>query len=536
MGSRAMIIALFVLLALNVGFRLVRVRADSPPLTNKFRHVDTYKDEGEKAHEARNRALFGTWRISPADNFSFWRVQSPVWTYSLFAWFKLAGVNYARLRFFSIMWTTVALGAGSFMLYRKEYVFAALLFPLLLGFNYYFFIITRLGLMEPMTLALTALAALFLAESPSRPALFLPSTVFLLLAVLTKQTALLFVPAWAGYLLRIFFQPRPPAPAGRSPIPWLIFSLVLMLGVLLLFFLSAGYRDLASLNFRHVLFYEGEMDSELLRQRFHRFILNYYPGRLWRGYFKILPAASLLGTGWMIYLILRLVRREAVSDLEWMCLAWFLFGRVAATASPTQVVRFHFYYFFPLSILAALAAERLWKAGRVVADAGDRSRLGRGLVVLAVIYELSMTAVPWAKWVKAPPYDLVTGSRRLGELLAEEEKAGGRPPVVIGEWAGPLSLENHVRCHYVKGWFNQEPWRLQALGITHLLETDNPLDFSVTRFRDALPSVYAGREFITRLSVRGRTLILWRVSTPEEEPYLYPEEEKHEGRTKVEGN
>lgn len=527
MSRKSFITVVAGLLILNAGVRLVCLHADSPPLPNKFRNVDAYKDEGEKAYEARNRLLFGSFQISPADNFRFWRPQSPVWTYGLLGWLELAGLSYARLRLFSILWAALTLAAGSFLLFRRGYLIGALLFPVVLGLNYYYLIFTRLGFMEPMVIALTALAAVCLAETAKRPALFFPATVFFLLAILTKQTALLFFPAWLGALLWLGYRRlRSPGPDHPRTVMILLASLVLFAAVGLALFFSPEYRELSAVNFRHVLFYREDLDADLVAKRVFYFVSAFAPGRLWRGFFKMLPAASLFGAGWMGFLAWRAVKRKSVSGMEWMLAAWLVLGRAAAMFSPTQVVRFHLFYFFPLAMMAALALDRLWtKSPRSYPRAVSRpwrKRLFRGLVIGGVAYELAMTAGPWLHFAREPHYDLVENSRRLGRVLDREQARTGRVPAVIGELAGPLALENRMRCFYVKGAFNQSREQLAGLGITHLLETDTLIDFSVDRFKNLLPGPYAAREFVAEFQVRGRHLILWRVPTREEAPYLYP--------------
>lgn len=122
-----------------------------------------------------------------------------------------------------------------------------------------------------------------------------------------------------------------------------------------------------------------------------------------------------------------------------------------------------------------------------------------------------MTAVPWAQWVKNPRYDLYDTSIRLGQVLAAEEKSLGRKSVVIGEWAGPLCLENRMDLHYVKGSFNQSREQLRAFGITHLLESTNRYDPAAGRFAKLFPETYAQRQKLEEFKVRGRELVLWRV-------------------------
>jgi len=506
-GRGIWLAALAALLLLNGGLRLVRLNADSPSLSGPFRNVSPYKDEGEKAYEARNRVLFGQWRTNPADEFEFWRVQSPVWTYTLVAVFEALGVHYASLRLVSIFSALVILLAGSLLLRRVGFGLGALLLPAVLGLNLYFMVYTRLGLMEPMMLASVSLAALFLAESQAKPINFVWASLFLAAAIFTKQSALLFAPVWAGYgfwLLR----------SQRKTSVVMVGALIVVLPILLAL-LNPDFRALLDMNFRHGFHVTDEEEMTSAAGRFSLIASSFSPQNLWSGFFQVLPSAALFGMAWIVYLVWRAAKKRAVPGLEWALVAWFVLGRLAAIATPHQVVRFHLFYFVPLSLLAVMSLDRLWKASP---SASWKKNLGRGLVVAALLYELAMTALPWAQWVRNPRYDLYEASLGIGQALAEEAKTLSRQPVLIGEWSGPLSLENRIVLYYVKGPFNQRPEQLAAFGITHLLESTNRYDPAVGRFTKLFPDIYAARQKVAEFKVRGRELTLWRVPAVNQPP------------------
>lgn len=85
--------------------RMLKLSAD-PPLVfpNGFRSVEPFTDEAAKAYQARNHVRSGKWNTSDQDDYKFWKVLSPVWAYSLSAWFGLFGVSYAAMRLFPVFW------------------------------------------------------------------------------------------------------------------------------------------------------------------------------------------------------------------------------------------------------------------------------------------------------------------------------------------------------------------------------------------------------------------------------------------------
>src|SRR5262249_27730802 len=95
-------LSLWVLLFVLI--RLAGIDADPPHiLPNGGRAQELWAEGAAKAQEARNWALFGRFQVHPADNYQFWRPQSPVWVYSLAGFLKLFGVTTVVHRVHSIL-------------------------------------------------------------------------------------------------------------------------------------------------------------------------------------------------------------------------------------------------------------------------------------------------------------------------------------------------------------------------------------------------------------------------------------------------
>lgn len=506
--SKFLIYILVLLLILNAGLRIVRLRSDSPALPNNFRNVAPYKDEGAKAHEARNKALFGSFQPHPADNYKFWSVQSPVWTYTLLIGFKVLGTSYASLRLLSVLFALITLAAGAVMLFRSGFSSGAIIFTAILGLNFYFLIFTRLGLMEPMVILWLALCAMMLVETRSDPRFFIPASLFLLAGIFTKPSALLFLPVWAGYLAWHLLTMRSAAKDGKKSLALIAISTAIIFIPMAAAYTSHDFREFTGMSVRHGFHLTDGVSLTPLVERILRIGSSFAPKEIWRSFFMTLPCASILGTGWIAYMGYRALKRKQVSGLEWMLLFWFLIGRASATATPHQVMRFHLLYFFPISMMAAMAADRMWRTKAI----GSRKKAIQTLVIAFVAYELVMTGVPWFKWVLNPRYDLVDASGSLGKILESEEDKLRIEPVVIGEWAGPLSLENDMVCHYVKGTFNMKREQLASFKITHLLESKDRYDHVAERFKKFFPQRYEQRKKVAEFPVRTRHLVLWRVA------------------------
>lgn len=102
---RAVLVVGLILLGFSASARLYRLEADPPhQIVPGYTGHTHFRDEPAKAHEARNKAVFGKWKLNDADEYGFWRRQSPVCVYGQYLWFKLFGVSYASARLYVVMY------------------------------------------------------------------------------------------------------------------------------------------------------------------------------------------------------------------------------------------------------------------------------------------------------------------------------------------------------------------------------------------------------------------------------------------------
>jgi len=506
------LIGLILLLLLSSGLKLIRLRADAPrTFPNGFESSAELKDEAAKAYEARNRALFGAWVTSPADDYRYWNTLSPAWTHSLWLWFKLLGVSYPALRLFSVLWAALGIFAVGRFFPAQKNALAGPLAAVLFAFNFYLLIYGRLGLME--TALNTALlgSALLLVRGLDRPGLFPLAGLVFFLAYLIKQSAAAFLPVLALAALL--------APSGRRRLGMITLAMVIL--ALAALFLWPDYWLRSVMNFRHALGWQPDASH-----RWMRFELP-VTGRalsqafgftgLVRGYGMMLPVAGLLALLEIIIFLYRWAKTRSLDRTEALLVAWLLCARAALAFSPHTVVRFYLIQFPPVCLLAGLLLERILRtAGQFTPDfrgAADPSRATRAqrrlavaaLIVLSLIFDL----LPFLSWLRSPSYQIRDAGQALHQAL------GPGPAVLIGEWAGPLCLESPDRIFYVKNIFNRRPEQLMQFGITHLLYSDPDQDPAIKSFREALPGPFEKRKLLLTFPLFDDRLSLDRVEVPQ---------------------
>ena len=489
------------MLGLNLLARLAWVRADAPTsLPNHFSIQDGFRDEAEKSHEARNWALFNEWRTSASDDFQFWKKQSPVWVYPLGLYFKIFGVGYLQLRIFSVFFSMLSLGFLCFWSFKRGGLPAALLVLTGLGLNFYFLLYSRIGLIEGMMNFWMVFAVYLFARSKDRACFFLPAGILYLASIFSKQSTLFFLPAFLALGLYLLYQD---SKAGRGKQILILLCLALVLVAIAIALNTPEYRLRTLYNVRHGLQYHRAAGSWLMQldpaSTLKNILASFYPTALWEGFFGLHPALALLGTAEMVVIMVMAGRRQKIDFELVLVLAWFLLARLSAIISPHRAVRFYLSEFYPLALLAAEFVRVCW----------DRRRW-RLVIGLAVLAELAFSGFYCWSWLANRQYQLYENSVSLARALS------GKDAVLIGELAGPFSLESRAKFYYVKRGFNQRPEQLRAFGVNYLLETANHYDVSAGRYKELFPENYANRKIIARFRIYDRLVNLYEI------PPLFP--------------
>ncbi len=474
------------------------IRADAPTgIPNHFSIRDGFRDEAEKSHEARNWALFGKFQTSPYDDFQFWRMQSPVWVYPLALYFRILGAGYLQLRLFSVFCSVLGLFFLSWWAYQRWGPAASALVLTGLGLNYYFLVYSRIGLIEGMMNAWMAIAVYCFILSRERRWYFLIASLLYLGSVFSKQSTLFFMPAFLGLAAYLIWLSRKDGFKNHLPV---LIGLVLVLGLVAYAISNPEYRMRTLYNVRHGLQYHRSLSPLLMRFdpgfTLQNIFSSFAPGMLWRGLIQLHFALTVLGVveialiGWM------LLKKRGLDFELVLILAWFILARLSAVISPHRVVRFYLAEFYPLALLsAALIGRTDWKKGRKI------------LVAVALCLELGGSGYYYWDWMAHRQYQLYDNALKLARILE------GKPAVMIGEWAGPFTMESRAVYYYVKRGFNESPVQLANFRINYLLETIEPADaeVSVGPYRKFFPAKYLDRRELWEFRLYRNRIKLYQV-------------------------
>jgi len=554
------VLALVVLTTL-VGMRLLALDLDPPDqVVPGYSGQAHYRDEAAKAHEARNRANFGSWHLSEADEYGFWRVQSPVWVYGERLWFEVFGVGLMQARAFVVVHGIILLVLLCWLVQVRHGWEAAIAVTGLLGLNWAYIVYSRLALMEGALLCWLVVATVGLSQIDRRPERAPAWTVVAVLgmvgACLTKQTGLLLVPPfvvalpWLG--LRAAGSGKWPAlRSGRAwlgelrtrltrPAGWAaVLGVAVLVLILAALFFNPQYQERLAFNAEHFTGAETErgvvpravslLSRGLFSSRLRLMFLVFAPLMLW------LSAAE--GVRWVVVWVQARMhvarglhpsgsspgraeglRRRPDAIERWM-MAWLLLAVAANLASPHRAIRFQLVMLPPAAYLGGVAAARAWVHtwSRVWVRAGVR-----GILAVLALSGLGISGLRYAQWIDQGRSSVVDMGPQLEALI------GDRHAVVVGEFAAQAVFDTPYWHFYVRpGQFNDSAEIIEALGITHLVLDQD--DFVERLIRRRSPALLKGRRALGTLDFRGRTLVVWELvdaeHPPEPEPELEPIEE-----------
>ncbi len=488
----ALLFALFVLV------RCLYLDADPPLRIGPHDARELFAEPPAKSHEARNHALFGTFHVNPADDYQFWRVQSPLWVYPLARFFEAFGTSYPTLRVFSTLYA--ALGLLALMAMAAHFLTERALWflGLVLVTDSVFFHTSRVGFLEPAVASYSSVAVLCLLLAVHRHIGFLVGAHgAFAAALLTKQAAVVVLPVIV--VGTVWALARSPNQDHRTRL-WrsLVVAHLVILSSLIAWYVTrdAYYRSVVH-NVGHVLLGSdagraarwrgvGSLGTRLTdTARYQHFLLS-------------VPVTGPLALLTVAAGMLDLARGRRPSALLWLCSLWFLCALGSMMIVAKSALRFWTVVVPPSALVAAAGLE-------AALGALERRGVRRAQVALALLWLalLSLNSYGYVRHVWHPRYTVRDGAAALSRHL------GKRDASLIGLVAPGLVLATPYKNYYVRGSFNNGATKLASLGITHMLVlTRDPATQIATR---AFPGLLRGVRPVLKLTVRGQRLRLFDV-------------------------
>jgi 4-amino-4-deoxy-L-arabinose transferase-like glycosyltransferase len=506
--------ALVVIFAIGLFMRVAWLRAD-PPTHDAVGIV--WHDEGAWVHNARNRALWGTWRTDAWNPVFI----APVFTALEYGAFRAFGVGTWQARVVpaaSGLVAVVALVIGlAAVADRRALVMAGAL----IATNYAFVMWNRAALMESTMTASLVVAWAAWAWSERRPSMASVAGAAAVAAWFTKASAAFFVAALAADALMLLWQRwqsgvRSTRDPGIRAAVCALTALSLTFAVVGVLFVLPHWQDYQFYNWQMTVTRKPSYTLHDLTVRASW--LPFVQGIFSRMWFVLLPGAAAIATIaarwrsarqaerllvlWVFIGLAELVVHDSGNERRYVmfipaftALASLLLSRAltaaAAERRPSPLVVGA--VVLPLAYLVVGSAMRTVLLQQV--EAGDLRLPVRLSVVIAVLMAaaawsavrrwhlptrgfqttglvccllaLCWNAFEYGRWVTQRTEVNASASMALGHVLAPGT-------VVQGKLANGLSLENRIRPIFVGNGFGNYDDRLRRDDARYILTYDLP--------------------------------------------------------------
>jgi 4-amino-4-deoxy-L-arabinose transferase-like glycosyltransferase len=521
-------------LALRVSFP-----AADPPWHTSVGVV--WHDEGAWTHNARNKALFGAWRLDE------WNpvYVAPVFTALEYLSFEAFGVGVRQARLVSELAGLASVLLLALGVRRIAGDLAATIAGALLATNYVYVMYNRAAIMEALMVSFIVASWYATTRAERQPAWGAIAGVCATLAFFTKAAAAFYLGALGVSLIASAIrQKRIPRAAV-----WTAGGLAASFAVIALVFVLPHWTEYRFYNWQMSVTRKPSYDFRSLVMR-----LSWFPivpdlfSRMW--------AALLLGLFGMWSIA---VRWKRAADSERLLLLWFAAGCLELIVHDTGNER---RFVFLIPVLIALASTVLARGSLLPAEASALSRRHIFLALPAILYcgyilAGAVTRLPYLDTVRGGEFKmpvrlasglamllaagLVAGWPRVGPLLAaahwgrraaglfvgmamgwnlvqfadwarlrtyenyEASIALGRAlpdgTLVQGKLANGLALENRLRPLFIGHEFGNYADRKQRWDVRYILTyTDPQIGYEGDQILDVL-AAYPGWQIIMTFDV-----------------------------------
>lgn len=468
----SMVVWLVLLVLGAFALRLVWLRADaSPTLTWSGA---PFTDEGLYAHVARNQVLFGTPLTDQWDN----RLVSPLWDALVTLVFRAAGVGYVPLRMINVVLSTSILLVWWAFLRRDFGPRVAWGGVALLGFNYFWFQYSRLGLLEPgMVVWMIAAAWCWRQSLDKHWRWAMACGVCVALAWVWKSLALVFMPVPLVALVLVRWRPWRRIAVGYGA------GVVLVLGL----YAALWYLPHAAELARYNAFYARDRVPPSLAAAWHALANNLRSPYI-TGQAPLLIGVAMLGA---MGSVVTMWRRN-VTPVAAFALAWCVCGAVLLVLpySPPR------YYTLLVPPLVALSVVALHDA--------DNLKYRHIIVLLLVLFgaQVAWDGVRYVQWARTRTTSLPDSSRALQRMVPEHT-------MLLGVTACGLSLENTLPCAPLIAGLANDGDPFTALNTRHVVVENNNGDDWMRRFA---PDALAAATPLETLPLGPRRVTLFRLN------------------------
>ena len=511
---------IFILLFLTV-VRSVHLTADPPSRLSWSGGL--YGDEPAYAHNARNKAVFGTWVLDEWNPYLY----NPILTFFDYISFKIFGTGFFALRIVALFWGILTLFFVYDTLRRgfEKQPWMPFFGLLMLELNYPFLMYTRLSLSDTM-LTNWMLLTLFLWSVGQKNGMARFFTGLSAVAVLScKPTAIYFAMVVGFTYLFIYLKEESEDKSLRQAVKYLApFLTGFGLGMAVWFFIYylPFHREIARYSHQWSKLSMPRSVGDFLDR-----VLGTHAPMIFKHY-AWFPFVLLAGWFYFPISIYRMIKNwRTVNSFELFALLWFGIGYFSLSGFRYRPARYFVSLIPPLVFLALCGLSWLTRlkkqggflrsnkvfavaylgwigltayltrkylhfsrtdlflavgiipglfiAGLLLNGKQRRRFIPYGIAFGIFILSLGHNIIYDAKWALKPVYQEVTISRKVGTLVKGQ--------IIAGLWAPMACMENNNRALCIApGWFNdKDPYGKYHFSYLFLWRGNRDAELSMLR-------------------------------------------------------
>ena len=537
--SRRVAWTFVLVLGLSAALRGVFPTAD-PPWRTTVGVV--WHDEGAWVHNARNKALFGSWRLDEWNPLFI----APVFTGLEYLSFELFGVGVRQARLVSEVAGVVSVLLLGLGVRRIAGDLAGMLASCLLATNYVYVMYDRAAIMEALMTALIVASWYCSTRSTDRPRLGALAGLLAVLAYFTKAAAAFYLGA-LGLAAVLSLVERAHAHSDRPGLDrhaalWTLAGLAVTLIVVAAAFVLPHWAEYRFYNWQISVTRKPSYDLRAVLTRLSWFpILHDTFSPLWIEHVLGTDAAWGIAVRWrhvtlaerLLFLwvavgVAELLVHDVGNERRFVflipalvALTAVILGRregllpdEAARISGTRVLLFSpvilycayvivgpigrlpfLYDVRPgvrlsaaLAFILGIVVIATWRRLGAFLSAGRWSPMAAAVLVLAL---MSRDLAEFTQWARERTYKNVDASRLLGRVLPPET-------LVQGKLANGLSLENRIKPVFIGHGFGNYDDRKRRDDVRYILTYIEPLiGFEGSQIRDVLEAYPRSRVAMT---------------------------------------
>jgi hypothetical protein len=499
LGHRRVAALIAACVLLFVGIRSINLDADPPTSFGKRPKRELVAEPAAKSHEARNYALFGEFHLNDADDYQFWRAQSPAWVYPLTAFFSGFGVDWPQLRLFSTLYAALGVLAVLLIAVRFATPLAVAFIGGLLVFDSMYFHYSRAGLIEPAVNSWIAGGMLALILAERRLAWLIVAHWALAIAFFTKQAGLVAVPVVAVATALLFWRARAEGPTARRERLAVVANAGLIVALSAVYILNSDYWRAVEHNFGHVLL-GSDAPARNKYSGFASAVTRIFKDGRYRQFFGTLPVTGPLAIGASIAVAYAAFRSRRLPYPLLVMVGWFVcsFGAMLAIAWPA--LRFWTMVVLPAALVTGLTLDWIY----ILAQRHGWTRVFKPVAIGCAVILFGIHGFVLREPLFKPRYTFRDGANAIVQAI------GDVPATVMGARSPPMVLGTPYKNFYLRSMFNQTRTQLQNLAPTHFLFVRGG-DGSQRILERELPSVAATVIPLRSIEVRGDKLELFAV-------------------------